>query len=368
MRFSEEKPPRNPSPPADKGEDGNNFGADISLEPTSALTVYPEEVRGATIRDLDIVLGDEVFGRWEASCGDAENPWEATQELRSRWGEMMSSGDRTAALAGAIGLSRAANLIPSETNSIEAFFNHIADEGVPPDVLLSVLLSGASPPHLFSQAFLGMGLLEGQHLGSLYWRLLSSYLRHPHTAVFPIESLFPHDVAVKIKYLVNSNPARGLEYEHGGQWFSAQKSFRKGRKVAGSIVTEIVGIGEALRSEDGGEIARNRILALCLEGVLEREFLEHPCISKGPAPKFSPLCPDRRAIDYYAGGDAVSRVWRFYNPLLILPWLMETVEESCTPVSYLGRLLCGMVPSEPYSGPGQDVVGRISAGHPLSPP
>jgi hypothetical protein len=323
------------------------------------------------IKQIDETLREAVLSPWQKACESSSRPWEATPELRRQWIGMARSGNLTEALAGAFGLCRMSEPSPEESLVSEDFFNKLVSEEIPFDALAIAVLSGGSPPLVFLQSFLSARLWSREDGGHpFYWSIFSSYARHPIAGGALGANVGELGMSPKIKYMLQSNPCTtgltGGELENS--WMVALAIF-KGVRVEGVLGrTEVAGVANSLRANLSSKDLRRLLAPLCLEGGLERELENHPVFRKGPCPSLNHRNPSREAIDYFSGEDPVSRVWRFYSPLLILPWLMETYTDQETPLVYLGKLLCGGVPARPYSGRHANFVTRLSENHPLSCP
>lgn len=318
---------------------------------------------------LDDVLQESVFSPWKKLCQDSPFPWRATPDLRLEWRGMILSSESEVAMAGAIALSRTSRLSEEEFEEVENYFNNLGGGQISPETLAMVLLSGASPPHLFIQSFLTLCLLDQEGWGdSFYWSLFSSYVRHPHSAGLPVGRMFVDGQNGKIQYLLKCNPMDDTTgWASRGNWFSALRCFRKGEEeLRAGRKTEIAVIAKSLRVDSNPTMLRKSIEVLCLDSVIERSLAEHPVLrTGGGCAEFDHTDPSRESIDFFSGSDDVSKIWRFYNPLLIPPWMMEPLDVKETPLLYIGKLLCGMIPRGTYSGPAKTVVGRILIGHPF---
>lgn len=319
--------------------------------------------------NIDPILTEAVFDPWRKSSENSDRPWRATPALRQEWYNMILSSDQAVSLAGAIALSRVSLHEEQEFAIVENYFNNLDEVSIEPDTLVMVLLSGASPPHLFIQSFLTLCLLDQDGWNdSFYWSLFSSYIRHPHAAGLPYAKMFKDGKNGKIHYMLKCNPLAQVDNEtSAGNWHSALRQFR-GLQASGCPFgkTEISGIARALRVDWSPQDLGNAIDKLCLDSVIEDQLFEHPVLTTGERlEEFEHADPSAKAIAFFSGENCVSRIWRFYNPLLIPPWMMEKPDDKQTPLLYLGKLLCGMIPSPGYSGSDKAMVSRISAGHPF---
>lgn len=320
------------------------------------------------IERIDEILEKTVFEPWRTACQEAERPWMATGELRKEWARMAMSSDSDVALVGGLGLARVSRQSESEFEIVENYFNNIEETRLPPDTLAMVLLSGASPPHLFLQSFLTLKLMdEGGWNDPFCWGLFSSYVRHPHSSDMPFGKMFKDGVNGKMQYLARCNPLSKIDEGAGGSWVNALQCFKNPslRSVTGGK-TEIASLAKVLRVDTDPESLYKTIDTLCLEGAIEERLFNHPVLERGMKIKtIDHLDPDSKTIDFFSGGDDVSKIWRFYNPLLLPPWMMEKLDDEKSPLLYLGKLLSGMIPLHSYTGQGRSIVGRIAAGHPF---
>lgn len=318
---------------------------------------------------LDKILDQAVFSPWRDACENATHPWRATPKLKADWAGMMRSGDPDTSLAGGLGLARVSLQDESEFEIVENYFNNFNDINISPDTLAMVLLSGASPPHLFMQSFLTLCLLDKEGwCDSFYWSLFSSYIRHPHSSKLPLSAMFQDGNSGKIQYLLKCNPLVAIgERSGGGNWDSALRCFRDQLTKDGSgFRTEIATLAKSIRADTDPRTLSKIIDTLCLDGVMESRLKKHPVIIRqSVVGEIDHSDPSSSSIAFFSGADDVSRIWRFYNPLLLHPWMMEKIDEDTNPLLYLGKLLCGMIPVPSYSGTEKATVNRISAGHPF---
>jgi len=319
--------------------------------------------------NIDSVLTEVVFDPWRKASENSDRPWRATPKLRREWHSMVLSADQDVSLAGAIALARVSLHEEHEFAVVENYFNNLDEVSIEPDTLAMVLLTGASPPHLFIQSFLTLRLLDQDGWNdSFYWSLFSSYIRHPHAAGLPYGKMFKDGKSGKIHYILKCNPLAPVDNDAPkGNWHSALRQFR-GLKNDGFLCgkTEIAGIARILRADWSPQDLNKAIDKLCLDSVIEDQLFEHPVLTaRESLGSIVHADPSSKVIDFFSGENCVSKIWRFYNPLLIPPWMMEKLDDKQTPLLYLGKLLCGMIPSPSYSGADKTVVNRISAGHPF---
>lgn len=293
---------------------------------------------------LDKIFVAEVLEPWARSCETEEFPWRATPELRRSWLAMTTSPYLEEALCGAVALARTSSLAEEEREAVEEFFNRKeALCGNPPDLLSSMLLSGASPPHLFLQSFISLAFADHSH--PLLWDLFSRYLRHPSSAGFSRQSMFPPPEQPRVSFLLNANPLREVEAERLGVWGICQRQFKGPRRRPAPAAPEPALAAHALRSDWGASELREWIRTACLPRPIEESLTAHPCLAR-PCPVIDHRDPSSHAISFFSGPDPVSRVWRFYSPLLIKPWLMDP-SAAASDLERLGTLMLGALPPPP---------------------
>jgi hypothetical protein len=203
-----------------------------------------------------------------------------------------------------------------------------------------------------------------------YWGIFSSYVRHPYCAGVVEGVAGDRTEPSKIRYMRRCNPLADSEGEEGAEnpWFAALSIFKGGACRGAVGRTEIASIAKVFRLDFGGQEMKNNIVSLCLDPTLESDALQHPSITKGAPANICHKNPSKNTIDFFSGDDAVSKVWRFYNPLLIYPWLMEVDRGKDAPLSHIGQLLCGKINVRPYNGCSARLVGRLEEMHPFSSP
>lgn len=290
---------------------------------------------------LDKIFSSEVLDPWSHSCERSEFPWRATPVLRQTWLGMMKASCPEESLCGAIALARTSCLESDEREAIETFFNRkdaLSDS--PPDLIASMLLSGACLPHLFVQSFISLAFASASH--PLLWDLFSRYLRHPDSASFSRHLMFPPPELPRVSFLLNANPLREVESARLGVWGLCQSQFKGPRRRPSSSAPEPALAAHSLRADWGSSELREWIRSACLPLSLEKPLSGHPCLIR-PCPVLDHRDPSSHAISFFSGSDPVSRVWRFYSPLLINPWLMDPSSPS-SDLERLGILMLGAVP------------------------
>jgi len=297
---------------------------------------------------LDDIFSEEVLSPWQRDCSRSLKPWRATDSLKKRWLEMIRSQSADVALCGAMALSRVSSLEENELEELEIFFNQIDSlASCSPDLVASMLLSGASPPHLFLQSYISLALSHSQN--STLWSLLSSYVRHPHSASFDSAKMFRQPPPKKIAFLLNANPARKLDCSSSGVWETAQNYFRGPRRQLSLDSPELLLLAQSLRADWGAGELRSWVRSVGFSREIKDGLSLHPGLSS-PVPELDHRDPSIHAINFFSGDDPVSRVWRFYNPLLIMPWLMDPAAQQESEVELLGTLLLGApLPSMPLA-------------------
>lgn len=290
---------------------------------------------------LDKLFAEEVLNPWAKACARAHLPWRATPALRQNWLAMSISPVPEEALCGALALARVSCLEEGERDVVEAFFNQkdaICER--PPDLVAAMLLSGASPPHMFLQSFISLAFANTSN--PLIWDLFSRYLRHPSSSSFDRNLMFPPPALPRVAFLLNANPLREVEPSRLGVWGHCQEQFKGPRRRPDPSAPEPVMAANSLRTDWGSAELRDWLLTACLPHQLEESLSHHPCLRR-PCPALDHKDPSSHAIDFFAGSDPVSKVWRFYSPLLILPWLMDPSPPS-SDLERMGTLMLGAVP------------------------
>ncbi len=309
---------------------------------------------------LDDIFSTAVLEPWQKACSDSPTPWAAPRSLRQYWREMTESSSVDEALCGALALIRTSSISDEERAIVERFFNKKDSLGdFSPLLVASMLLSGANLPHLFLQSYISLSLNDSSPLQ--IWELLSRYLRHPATALFEREKMFPLPPLPRVAFLLDANPLRpaGLDSKLG-VWGTCQVQFKGPRSRPSPSSPELVLLAHTLRCDWGSSELKEWLSNSCLPRRISTELSFHPCLSR-PCPHIDHLNPGIHAIEFFSGSDGVSRVWRFYNPLLILPWLMDPTPAS-TELERIGCLMLGDIPSLQPGSPGN--VPLIDS-HPL---
>jgi hypothetical protein len=254
---------------------------------------------------------------------------------------MTASTKPEEALCGALALSRASNLEEGERTVVENFFNEKSSLcGLQPDLVTSMLLSGASPPHLFIQSFISLAFADSSH--PLLWDLFSRYLRHPDSSAFNRASMFPPPELPRVSFLLDANPLREVKSDRLGVWGLCQRQFKGPRSRPDPSSPEPVMVAHSLRTDWGSAELGEWLRTACHPRPLSEALASHPCL-RHPCPFVDHKDPSSHSIDFFSGSDPVSRIWRFYSPMLIKPWLMDPTPAD-NALEKLGTLMLGALP------------------------
>lgn len=277
-------------------------------------------------------LTRQILPSWQSACMEAPEPWLATPGLRKVWLSDAKGGDPAAAIA----LARCARLNKTERVVVEEYFLGMSDFLFSPDILAGILISGASPPMGWLAAYFDSALSSPTPLG---WETYCRFLRHPG---LPPELSAPPD---PFGYFYRLHPRRRRLSE--SRWDRASACWLDGLDDDGDPLCLL---GRVLRCDQTAEEV------LQLGARLPSEFLfaclQHPARFAGPCPPYAPESPHRDAMRYFAQPLPVCAVHRYHNPLLLAPWLMDTIDPvpeggmlcafglAGAPVSLFVRPLC----------------------------
>lgn len=298
---------------------------------------------------FDDLLIDVVLAPWQNACAAAEFPWQATPALRARWLGLIEDRDQDVALAGALGLARCAGLTARECAGVFDFFSRANEFPLPPVSLAAYLVTGASPSTLIWDLYCRPLLAARQPPPTTVWHLVMAMLRHPCAGGFshliasdPDVGGLPH-----VSYGAACNPLmedKSVAGEQKGVWWEALNVFHplQPRLAPAQMPAHpLLRFAYFLRVDFTSAEYQEASALLPLEDPFFFCHSFHPCLTQGRAPNFDPRNPCRAALEFFGVEAPVAELWRFYNPLLIHPWLMESVGSQQDPGPYLGLLLLG---------------------------
>lgn len=313
---------------------------------------------------LDSLMTREVMGPWQQECLDATHPWEATPALRTKWLDQLRTGDAVEALAGAIAISRCARLTDIELEAANRYFVTLESMPIAKALIYSFLLSGASPPLAIYPTYFNPILCANESPPAGFWDLFASFVRHPFYANLGSLVLNIGLPGPFVPYLIMTNPAGAPKFLPAFQddiWFRSLFYFRiRKTELPSEPQAELSEMAILLRT-DATRLEHTR---RCREAALDESLLfiqtEHPCLFQGAAPEFDPTNPDRDAIRYFGADGGVCSVWRYHNPLLNYPWLVDNIAETDRGGIYLALSLLGMPVTSSRSHPVYDSTGLRS--------
>jgi hypothetical protein len=315
--------------------------------------------------EFDAVFSELVLWPWQKACLDADHPWQGTPDLKSKWRACINDEDPCVSLCGALGLSRCSSLDSPDELLINEYFRAPKDEVVPTAVLLMLLLTGGTPPVVIWEAFLASLFKPDIFTEPPYWHYLSALLRHPRMKTLAEASLKNVSTIPFQNFICHLNPMIEPSFDPSffsghRAWFEAVRVFHPMRK---RMPLERIPDGDLarfayfLRTDFDQDEFRGATRSILLEEPFFFAQLHHPCAHQGRAPSFDPLNPSKEALEYFSTETPVCSLWRFYNPLLTSPWMMEDVASTRKEGLYMGLLLLGFPSME---SAGHSVFDRAS--------
>jgi len=267
--------------------------------------------------------------------------------LRAKWCQETYSPDIIHGLGGAMGLARCSRLNEEEIYAINRFFLENLKLPISQTLVVQFLLSGATPPLALFPTYFNP-ILGGDIIPPpIFWKLLAAFIRHPSYASLADQVGGIGIPGPFIRHLVMANPAQSQlrmdQYAMGHQWFRALFYLRMTKQELPKVLPdgELETLGMLLRTD----YTPKEFAALCRSAFLNEETLfinsEHPCL-QSKAPAFDPSNPDTAALAYFSKNGLVCSIWRYLNPLLCLPWLVESISETQDAGAYLCLALIGM--------------------------
>jgi hypothetical protein len=307
-----------------------------------------------TLTPIDLRFRDEVFYPWEESCHALDHPWEANPVLRKNWSALLASNDRLDREIGYLALSRCARLNAEEKESVHSFWSEGKDfEHIAPAAALRLLFAGGSPESdLFDIYFSN---LEPSTVSAnpISKTLLSMLSRHPHLSALAtdfaskiptyylglawgLNPLISQDLLVKLAS--DTGPSR--------EWLKAS-----------ALVNPALPFDIAL--EMASPEANLDYVCLMLRPGLTPEqwelvsaryfpdetfmflLVEHPAAQGKAPPAIDWSNPTLETIQYFSHQTYLGAIWRWWGPLLTMPWLADQVSDIDEPGVLLSFMIFG---------------------------
>ncbi len=281
--------------------------------------------RPASLSEFDWAYNGLVEEPWRERCARAQSPWVAPRDLRDRWLSAMRGGGRAEALAGAVGLCRSAMIDNEERAALDAFFRDAAAlRPANAEVLVIMLVTGATPPPNLWAMYFGP-MLERDPAGTpVLWLTLGWWLRHPSNADTARHVLRsgPALAARPLgRFMVAEamlNPLVRPAEELFDAWLQALACFHpQTTRPPASLLEALPLAGWLCRwdrrgfsPEPGGAAARP------LEWLVDQRRRVGDVMAEAS----DIHRPTREVIESFAGPDPMRRTWRYYLPLLAYPW------------------------------------------------
>lgn len=266
--------------------------------------------------NLDEAFLNEVVSPWNKLSRGFERPWEAHERVLDKWSEGLCSSDPLRRFVSAVGTFRCVNGHDLHFEGTRALAETADIVGIDVLTLIDLLLCGATLPEEFLLALFTAELPRpSSRLLGLYCR----FLRHPGGSAE--KSTLPDPLG----FFAALNPKTAFDgMDDYGDWGAGVRNFRsrtpnpkptEAMEIIGTLLRCDVGPGEIRRL-----IAHETFPAQCIP-----VFIDHPVLSANAAPVFQPENPSLAAISYFYRPDPVCSLWRYWNPLLCSPWLLDSV-------------------------------------------
>lgn len=300
---------------------------------------------------IDLRFRDEVFFPWEEACHTQEFPWEATPALRRQWAKLLVSSERLDREVGFLALSRCSNLSNEEKDSLIGFWKEGKDfEHIPSAAALRLLLSGASPHEsLFNIYFAD---LAPDHVAGnpVTKTLLGMLCRHPglgHLAqvLSEVTRMYCLGFDWGLNPSIPVEPLRKLAQDRS-PWMRAAAMVNPGLPFdeALAMADPQMGldyIGLSLRPEITPQHWEKINSVYFPEEPFMFVMLEHPAAQGKTPPALNWLNPSNEAIQYFSHQTFCGALWRWWNPLLTMPWLSDQLSDITEPGVLLSFLIYG---------------------------
>lgn len=295
------------------------------------------------------IFSRSVVDPWQKKCQEAEYPWMATPELRQEWLKGVSSKDANISLSMAIGLARCAQPSFEEFQALTLYFSNLPQNIIPDDLVLELLITGATPPLVLLDVVFTPHLSKKELPPPTFWSFYANYLRHPFLSQLAQVLLKKApDILLKIAiYNLLANPAVPFQWpiphEALSPWTHALKIFHPmhPKPDFASLQTNLERFAFFMRCDH----TQREFISLVEKNPLPKPFYfcqtDHPSLFQGRPPLYDPWNPNKEALRYFGIESEVCALYRFYNPLLNYPWLVEDIIQTEHRGPFLGLLLMG---------------------------
>lgn len=326
-----------------------------------------ESVEDALIR--------EVLQPWEEATADSCLPWEASPELRVKWGDMLAAGrfdpKTTAAF---LGLCRCSYLSEEEARVAARYY--LSNEETNLNLFISYLLTGASPPIALWQGYFLKVLQRDFAPQRHFWEQLSAFMRHP--AFGPVIEDFSQiklPPSVVAFLLLNNAGIAGRRVQFVGEldnpWIAAAYIGTVRKEELSHLIPDdpLLILRILLRTDLDCDDLRQLRLKTNVEESFSLMELDHPAVKNGASPDYDPLNPSEEAIRYHAFPGRITGLAKYRNPLLNHPWLTESaiVARSQSDI-FTGLCLLGLPPFDyqKITSKSRLVLTEMLANHPMA--
>lgn len=281
---------------------------------------------------------------WHEECRGEQFPWMATPSLREKWSLMVGASCPMTAYVGAFALCRTADLTREERGIVESFFIAYDGSVASHNATILAMLTGASLAHGYCQTSIHSRIPSivtdtPKTFGLL--GLICNYLRHPDSANLPLGDLFTKEDIRIFWYASSANPRTPAPANPTNDWDVALSYF-KNEPPPPPKAADFYVFAHLLRVTHTSDYIKRTLRATPLQQPYASVISMHPGLTKGPCPQFQHENPDRAAISYFSSTlNPFCAIWRFYNPLLIPPWILNTVDPKQNAGVMAGVALAG---------------------------
>lgn len=302
-----------------------------------------------TAMNVDELFTQEVMAPWHEECREAEFPWVATESLRGKWLRMATSQCATTSYVGAFALCRVTELTRDERMVVETFFYKYDGSVASHNATILAMLTGGSLAHAYCQISITDRLPSltpetdpKKTIGLL--GAICNYIRHPDSAKLPLGDIFTKDAIQAFWYAASANPLTPVPDAPANEWDLALSCFKSDKPLPNKASDFLV-FAHLLRVSHPGEYIKRMLRLVPLQQPYASVIAAHPSLTKGPCPPFNHGNPSRAAIAYFASSmNPFCAVWRFYNPLLISPWILNVMDTKDNAGVIAGAALAGAMP------------------------
>ncbi len=287
-----------------------------------------KEYRAESVRILPPPPISEAFQSvvatpWAYRCSGSEYPWIADSHLLNVWEKALESADFQTSISAAFGIMRAVGVQPKLWKTA---FNVLSASPCDPYQSVRFLLTGGSPP--FASGDVIGGEIYKKNFTTDIIETFYLAARHPCSHMWASKGFFPVWRPAIAFFCPNAKrPAFPT------LWWRAVSNWQAFRGGGGGVLSDFVDYLSFSRTTAFGK--KTKVADFFCD-------LGEEQVSPNDIESFHHSCPTKEAIDFFSNENSVAcEIWRYYNPLLSLPWHFSHPRPPKTEIVFFLYALAG---------------------------